>query len=73
MTSATDAPELEAIERFWGHAYTFSHDPAAHPDEPHAAHRKDGQGTLRAGTPDLLLDVIKDDARRRPFTHGYTA
>ena len=31
---------------------------------------------MRAGTPDLLLDVIKDDAGRRPFTqrvHGMSA
>jgi hypothetical protein len=36
MTSATDATELEAIVRFWGHAYTFSHDPDQHPDKPDA-------------------------------------
>jgi hypothetical protein len=70
LTSATDAPELEAIVKFWGHAYTFSHDPRAHPDKPYAAHRKDGQGTIRAATPALLLDAIKDDANARPFTPG---
>jgi hypothetical protein len=68
MNSATDAPELETIVRFWGHAYTFSHDPDADPGNPYAARRKDGQGTLRAATPALLLDAIKDDAAARPFT-----
>jgi hypothetical protein len=70
MDSATDAPGLEAIVRFWGHAYTFSHDPGEHPGEPYAARRKDGQGTIRAATPALLLDAIKDDAGTRPFTTG---
>jgi hypothetical protein len=68
VDSATDAPELETIIRFWGHAYTFSHDPAADPGKPYAAHRKDGKGTVRAATPALLLDAIKDDAAARPFT-----
>jgi hypothetical protein len=72
MTSATDAPELETIERFWGHAYTFSNDPADYPDEPYAARRRDGQGTIRAATQALLLDAIKDDAAARPFTTGDT-
>jgi hypothetical protein len=72
VDSATDAPELETIIRFWGHAYTFSHDPDTHPGEPYAAHRKDGKGTLRAATPALLLDAIKDDAAARPFTTGGT-
>lgn len=61
MNSATNAPELDAIARFWGHAYTFSHDPDDHPGEPYAAHRKDGQRTVRAATPACLLDAIKDD------------
>ena len=73
MTSATDAPELEAVVRFWGHAYTFSHDPGEHPHEPYAAHRKDGQGTIRAAAPKLLLDAINDDAGTRPFTTGDSA
>jgi hypothetical protein len=73
MTSVTDATELEAIVRFWGHAYTFSHDPGTCPGEPYAARRKDGQGTIRAATPALLLDAIKDDAAARPFTTGDTA
>ena len=73
MTSATDATELEAIVRFWGHAYTFSHDPDQHPDKPYSAHRKGGQGTIRAATPALLLDAIKDDANARPFTPGAAA
>jgi hypothetical protein len=68
MNSASDAPELESIVRFWGHAYTFSHDPENHPAEPYAAHRGDGQGIIRAATPALLLDAIKDDAAARPFT-----
>jgi hypothetical protein len=68
MTSPTDPTELEAIVRFWGHACTFSHDPDQHPDQPYSAHRKDGQGTIRAATPALLLDAIKDDANARPFT-----
>jgi hypothetical protein len=68
MTSTSDAPELEAIVRFWGHAYTFSHDPAQDPAKPYAARRKDGQGTIRAATPADLLDAIKDDAATRPFT-----
>lgn len=67
MTSATDA-ELETITRFWSHAYTFSYDPAAHPDQPYAANRKDGNGTIRAATPALLLAAIKDDAGTRPVT-----
>jgi hypothetical protein len=73
MTSATDVPELEAIVKFWGHAYIFSHDPGEYPDEPYAARRKDGHGTIRAATPPLLLDAIKDDAAARPFTTGHTA
>jgi hypothetical protein len=64
----TSATELEAIVRFWGHAYTFSHHPDTYPDEPYAASRKDGNGTSRAATPALLLDAIKDDAAARPFT-----
>jgi hypothetical protein len=67
MNSATDAPELETIARFWGHAYTLSHDPGTHPAEPYAACRRDEQGTIRAATPALLLDAIKDDAATRPF------
>ena len=73
MTSATDAPELESIVRFWGHAYTFSHDPGTCPGKPYAARRRDGQGTIRAATPALLLDAIKDDAAARPLTTGDTA
>lgn len=68
MTGTTDAPELEAIVKFWGHAYTFSHDPHEHPEQPYTAHRKDGQGTSRAATPALLLDAIKDDAGARAST-----
>jgi len=68
MSSATDEPELEAIVRFWGHAYTFSHDPGQDPGRPYAARRKDGQDTVRAATPALLLDAIKDDAAARPLT-----
>jgi hypothetical protein len=66
MTNVTDAPELEAIERFWGHAYTFSQDPGTHPGKPYAACRKDGHGTIRAASPALLLDAIKDDAAAQP-------
>lgn len=73
MDSVTDAPELENIVRFWGHAYTFSHDPDADPGKPYTATRRDGQGTLRAATPALLLDAIKDDAAARPFTPKSTA
>jgi len=72
MTSATDAQQLEAIAKFWGHAYTFSYDHAGHPDEPHGAHRRDGKGTLRSATPALLLDAIKDDLAFRPFTPDLT-
>jgi hypothetical protein len=70
LTSATDEPELEAIVKFWGHAYTFSHDPRHFPDEPYAAHRKDGTGTtLRTATLAGLLDAVKDDAAsRHPLT-----
>jgi len=68
MDSATDAPGLEAIVRFWGHAYTFSHDTGTCPGNPYAARRRDGQGTIRAATPALLLDAIKDDAAARPLT-----
>ena len=53
------------IARFWGHEYTFSHDPDAHPDRPYAAERVDGQGTVRASTPGHLLDAIKDDSAAR--------
>ena len=73
MDSATDAPELEAVVKFWGHAYTFSHDPEEHPEKPYAARRRDGQGTIRAATPALLLDAIKDDAGARPLTTGDAA
>jgi hypothetical protein len=77
MDSATDAPELQAIVRFWGHAYTFSHDPGTCPGtcpgKPYAARRRDGQGTIRAATPALLLDAIKDDAAARPLTTGDAA
>jgi hypothetical protein len=68
VTRATDAPQLEALERFWGHAYTFSHDPGTCPGKPYAACRQDGTGTIRAASPALLLDAIKDDAAARPFT-----
>lgn len=68
MSRATDASELEAIERFWGHAYTFSHDPGTCPGKPYAARRHDGKGTIRAANPALLLDAIKDDAAARPIT-----
>ncbi|MGH3408049.1 MAG: hypothetical protein ACRDRJ_36945 [Streptosporangiaceae bacterium] len=68
MNSATGAPELEAITRFWGHAYTLSHDPGTCPGKPYAARRNDGKGTIRAATPAHLLDAIKDDAAARPFT-----
>ena len=61
MSSATDAPELDAITEFWGHAYTFSHHPGEYPDKPYAAQPKRGAATLRAATPALLLDAIKDD------------
>lgn len=67
MTSATGEPDVQDIARFWGHAYTFTHDPDDHPGQPHAAHRIDGKGTIRAATPALLLDAIKDDAATRPF------
>lgn len=73
MDSATDAPELEAIVRFWGHAYTFGHDPGTCPGQPYAARRRDGHGTIRATTPALLLDAIKDDAAARPLTTGDAA
>ncbi|MGD0606719.1 MAG: hypothetical protein ABSA53_24425 [Streptosporangiaceae bacterium] len=73
MDSATDAPGLEAIVRFWGHAYTFSHDTGTCPGNPYAARRRDGQGTIRAATPALLLDAIKDDAAARPLTTGDAA
>ena len=48
-------------------------DPARSASADRAAHRKDGQGTIRAATPPLLLDAIKDDAGTRPFTSGDTA
>jgi len=68
LNSATGTPGLEDIERFWGHAYTFSHDPSTCPGKPYAARRKDRKGTIRAATPAHLLDAIKDDAGTRPFT-----
>jgi hypothetical protein len=68
--NGTSDPEWDAIIKTWGHAYTFSHCPDVSPDKPYAARRKDGQGTVRAATPTLLLDAIKDDARVRPFTLG---
>jgi hypothetical protein len=43
MTSAAGVTELETIARFWGHAYTFSHDPGTCPCKPYAARRKDGK------------------------------
>jgi hypothetical protein len=72
-TTASDPQQTqawEAIIRTWGHAHTFSHDPDDHPGQPYAAHPKDGNGTLRAATPALLLDAIKDNARTRPHTTG---
>jgi len=72
MTNTAGPPELNAIVRFRGHAYTFSHDPGTCPGKPLAARRKDGQRILRAATPALLLDAIKD-AAARPFTAGGTA
>jgi hypothetical protein len=68
MTSAAGVTELETIARFWGHAYTFSHDPGTCPCKPYAARRKDGKGTIRAAAPALLLDAIKDAAATRPVT-----
>ena len=67
MTSSTGASEFEAVVRFWGHAYIFEHDPGAHPSEPYAARRRDGQGTVRAASPAALLDAVKDDIAARPF------
>jgi hypothetical protein len=72
MSSTTDAQQLKAIAEFWGYAYTFSYDDADHPDEPHGAHRRDGNGTLRAGTPAMLLDAIKDDMALRPYARNST-
>jgi hypothetical protein len=68
--TTTSDSEWDAIIKTWGHAYIFSHRPDIYPDKPYAARRKDRQGTIRAGTPALLLDAIKDDARARPFTLG---
>lgn len=70
MTSTTDDTELKAIIRFWGHNYTITHDPDTHPGKPYTAHRKDRQPAIRAATPALLLDAIKDDTTTRPFTEG---
>jgi hypothetical protein len=62
MMSTTDAQELDAVIRYWGNAYTFSYNPRTHPDEPHAAQRRDGTSApLHAATPAKLLDAIKDD------------
>jgi hypothetical protein len=61
LNSAPETTELDNIARFWGHAYTLHHDPGDHPAEPYSADRKDGKGTVRAATPALLLDAIKDD------------
>lgn len=58
---------LETVARFWGHACTFTYDPDDHPADPYAAHRIDGQGTIRAATTAKLLDAIKDAAATRPF------
>jgi hypothetical protein len=63
----TEASELEAIIRFWRDTYSFSFDPARFPDQPYAAQRIGRQRTIRAASPALLLDAIKDDdARARP-------
>ena len=71
MTATASDPQQtqawKAIIRTWGHACTFSHDPETHPDQPYAARRNDGNGTLRAATPAHLPDAIKDDAASRPF------
>ena len=53
--------------RFWGHAYTFEHDPGARSNERYAAYRRDGQGVIRAASPAALLDAVKDDIAARPF------
>jgi len=65
-----EASELETIIRFWRDVYTFSLDLAEFPEEPYAAHRIGRQRTIRAATPALLLDAIKDDnaATRPPVT-----
>ena len=61
LNSAPNTPKLEAIMKFWGHAYTFSHDPDDNPAEPYTAHRRDGKGVIRAATTAALLDAVKDD------------
>ena len=63
----SEDPQWEEIARFWGTAYTFSNDPGQFPDQPCAAHRIDGNGTVRAASAADLLDAIKDDAAARPF------
>lgn len=67
MTAAGE-PQWDEIVSAWGHAYTLSRDPGQFPDEPCAACRRDGFGTIRAASPAVLLDAIKDDAIARPFT-----
>jgi hypothetical protein len=73
MTATAGTPGWEDIARTWGGHYTFTFDPEDHPDEPHAAHRKDDQETLRAISRDELLDKIKDDIAGRPFGASSTA
>jgi hypothetical protein len=62
VTSEDGTLGLEKAEQSWGDKYAFSHDPDDH-DQPYAARRRDGQVTLRAATPALLLDAVKDDSR----------
>ena len=67
MTATAGTPSWEEIARTWGARFSFSYDPEEHPEEPHAATRKDGKGTVRAATHAELLDQIKDDLTNRPF------
>jgi hypothetical protein len=67
VTSENAPLGMDEIARVWGDKYTFSHDPDGHPDEPYAAHRKGGDGTVRAATPVQLLAEVKEHARLRLF------
>jgi hypothetical protein len=74
MTGPTSDPEWEQIVRYWGDSYALSRDPDDRPADPYAARRMDGTGaTIRAATPALLLDAVKDDAAsRHTLTAGET-
>jgi hypothetical protein len=67
LTSETSPLGMDQVTRVWGDKYSFSHDPDGHPEEPYAARWKGGEDVVRAATPALLLDEVKEHARLHLF------